>query len=125
VCDCWSDSRLKENIENQEETLKKIKQIQAITFKYNEKGVDLQKMMEGGIPNDEDVNLEQIGFMAEEIEKVFPELVEYVEVEDQKYRAVSYIQMIPILLNSIKELDQKVCELENKKENDNERDETK
>ena len=54
--------------------------------------------------------------MAEEIEQVFPEIVDMVELENQEYRAVTYVQMIPILLDAIKKLNKKVEDLEEPKE---------
>jgi hypothetical protein len=90
--------------------LEKIKQIQSIMFKYNEKGVEFQD----GEVNEKDADVQELGFMAEEIEQVFPEMVDMVEVEDIQYRAVAYVKMIPVLLNAIKELNKKVEDIENK-----------
>lgn len=84
-------------------------------FKYNDKGLNVTELMEGNI--DEDIPLEQIGFLASEIEEIFPEMIEYVNVENEKYKAVSYIQMIPVLLESIKELNKKVEDLQNNNDN--------
>ena len=88
--------------------LEKIKQIQSIMFKYNEKGVEFQD----GEVNEKDADVQELGFMAEEIEQVFPEMVDMVEVEDKQYRAVAYVKMIPVLLNAIKELNKKVEDIE-------------
>jgi len=113
-----SDSRLKHSITGLEDALEKIREIQAISFKYNEQGIDIVQLMNGKA--DDDINTEKLGFMAEEIEAVFPELIELVEVEDTKYRAVDYIGMIPVLLEAIKDLDKKVCDLDpNTKDDDN------
>ena len=79
-------------------------------FKYNEKGVEFQD----GEVNEKDADVQELGFMAEEIEQVFPEMVDMVEVEDKQYRAVAYVKMIPVLLNAIKELNKKVEDIENK-----------
>lgn len=75
-------------------------------FKYNDQGLNVAELMEGTV--NEDLPLDQIGFLASEIEEIFPEMVNYVNVEDKKYKAVSYMQMIPVLLESIKELNKKI-----------------
>lgn len=108
---------MKDNIQDLDNALGKIKEIQAISFKYNEQGVDLVKLMDG--TQNSDINTEQLGFMAEEIEAVFPELIHLVEADDTKYRAVNYIAMIPVLLEAIKDLDKKVCDLDSDPEDDN------
>jgi len=77
-----------------------------VIFKYNEEGLNVAELMEGNVS--EDLPLDQIGFLASEIEEIFPEMVHYVNVEDKKYKAVSYMQMIPVLLESIKELNKKI-----------------
>ena len=110
-----------------DQSLEKIKQIQAIMFKYNEKGLEfyedglVQAPTEGednpDAPLTEVANentVQQLGFMAEEIEQVFPEIVDMVELENQEYRAVTYVQMIPVLLEAIKQLNKKVEDLEDK-----------
>ena len=77
-------------------------------FKYNEIG---EQLMSGEV--DTDIDVKQLGFIAEEIEDIFPELIEMAEFEDERYRAVNYIQMIPVLLEAIKELDNKICDINN------------
>ena len=56
------------------------------------------------------------GVIAQEIEKYFPLAVnsEGVEYNNELYKTVDYYQLIPILLNKIKELEIRVKELENK-----------
>jgi hypothetical protein len=51
----------------------------------------------------------EFGFIAQEVEEVFPELVE--KSEDGIY-AINYIGLIPVMLEAIKELQTKVIELE-------------
>ena len=41
----------------------------------------------------------------------------YVNIENEKYKAVAYIQMIPVLLESIKQLNKKVEDLQNNNDN--------
>lgn len=51
------------------------------------------------------------GFIAQEVEKVYPELV---SKNAEGYYAVNYTEFIPLLLQSLKEEDQKINELSNK-----------
>ena len=60
----------------------------------------------------------QIGVIAQELEKVFPELV---NVDDRGYKMVNYVGLVPVLLQAIKEqqleiqqLNQKVADQESK-----------
>ncbi|PTX63736.1 putative secreted protein (Por secretion system target) [Kordia periserrulae] len=100
-----SDRKLKENIKNEENVLEKLAQIDAVT--YNFKSND-----QLSLPS----NL-QHGFIAQNIEEVFPELVSTIkkpifdkenkETGTYEYKAVNYIGMISILTSSLKELDEK------------------
>ena len=46
-------------------------------------------------------NAKQIGFLAQELEKVYPELV---ATDDKGYKSVDYAKITPILVEAIKEL---------------------
>ena len=52
-----------------------------------------------------------MGILAHEIEEILPEAVTR---RENGYLAVDYEKIIPILIQSIKELSQKIKELENK-----------
>ncbi|MFA9389012.1 MAG: tail fiber domain-containing protein [Prolixibacteraceae bacterium] len=118
-----SDKNRKENIKEVNESKDKLKQLKAV--KYNFKKEDLTN------PQNKDVGVkfdpsqkEYYGFLAQDVEKLYPELVDTDENGD-KY--VSYMQFIPILLSAINEqseliqennneiisLDQKLTKLEN------------
>ena len=56
--------------------------------------------------------------MAQEIEELVPEVVYNIEMEDDTYKAVRYPQLVPLLINAIKELSDKVNVLENKLNNE-------
>ena len=51
-----------------------------------------------------------VGVIAQEVEKVIPEIV---QTRDSGYKAVKYEKIVPLLIESIKELKQRVEELEN------------
>ena len=60
----------------------------------------------------EDLNAkEHFGFIAQELEKLYPELVKNSEMG---YKTVNYIELIPILISKIQEMDKEIKELKEK-----------
>jgi len=91
----YSDENLKENIIPATDKLEDIKQLQVKNFNFI---------------GDE---LKQIGLIAQEVEEVFPGLVENVETpEGDEIKSVKYSVFVPILLKAIQELEARVAELE-------------
>lgn len=84
-----SDSRLKTNITPLTNILPKLDNINAVGFNWKTGGA------------------RQIGFIAQEVEKEFPELV---NTDDKGYKSLDYSKMSAVLLGAVKEL---------KAENDN------
>ena len=93
-----SDERLKLNVQPIQKSLSKILQIGGYTFNWDETKQDTLK------GND-------IGVIAQEIQKILPEVVN--EKRDG-YLGVRYEKIVPLLIEGIKELSQKVDELEKK-----------
>jgi len=85
-----SDARLKSNIVSLGSTLSKLLQIDG---KYYE--------MKGK---------QKIGVLAQEIKEVFPELV---SEDDNEMLAVNYQGLVPVLINALKEQEDKISRLEN------------
>lgn len=82
-----SDERLKKNIVPMATNmLDKIALLGAYTYQWKDDNRDQSK---------------QIGFLAQEIEKVFPELV---KTEENDTKSVAYTGMVPVLLEATKEL---------------------
>ena len=96
-----SDERLKENIVPLEQGLETVEQIETYKFNYKDRPQDT-------LP----------GVIAQEIEKLIPEVVYDIEMEDDTYKAVRYQQIVPVLINAIKDLSLKVKDLENRLNND-------
>jgi hypothetical protein len=92
-----SDKNLKDNIKNIEAPLEKITQLNGVTFDWNNK----QSLHEGS----------DVGVIAQDVEKVIPEAV---TTRDDGYKAVKYEKIIPLLIESIKELKEKNEALEAK-----------
>lgn len=102
-----SDRRLKTNITPLEKSLDKVMKLNGVTFnwdKSNPKNANVSTTL-------------QYGFIAQEIEKVIPELVS--ETSDG-YKTVNYVGVIPVLTQAIQEQQQEIEQLkeENKKLND-------
>jgi hypothetical protein len=95
-----SDERLKENIQPITNALSKVESISGNEYNWKE-GFDEIHTKKG---ND-------IGVIAQEIQKILPQAV--IE-RDNGYLGVNYEKIIPLLIQSIKELSAKVKELENK-----------
>jgi hypothetical protein len=92
-----SDKRLKDNIVRIENPLEKVGKIGGYTFDWNDK----QKTYTG----------KDVGVIAQEIQEVLPELV---TERDNGYLAVKYEKIVPLLIESIKELKQEVDEIKQK-----------
>jgi len=93
-CNCnYSDEELKENIVPITDALDIISDIKGVMFDWKDDSF-------GGGKN--------LGVLAQDIEKVLPELV----VEREHGKAVYYQQLIPVLIEAIKELQNKVKKLE-------------
>jgi len=90
-----SDERLKDNIQPITEPLWKVSQIGGYTFDWNEK----QDTYEG----------HDVGVVAQEIHKVLPEVV---AERSNGYLGVKYEKIVPLLIESIKELNKKIEHIE-------------
>jgi len=90
-----SDRRLKDNIQPIENPLEKMDKIGGYTFDWNEK----QDAYKG----------HDVGVIAQEIEEILPELV---TTRGTGYKAVKYEKIVPLLIESIKELQKKVEHIE-------------
>ena len=95
-----SDLSLKENVVDATDKLEEVKKLRVINWNF--------------IGDD----LKQIGVAAQEVEKIFPGLVDEVEHnqdgETSMVKSVKYSVFVPILIKAIQELEARVKELENK-----------
>jgi hypothetical protein len=92
-----SDKRLKDNIQPITEPLWKVSQIGGYTFDWNEN----QDTYEG----------HDVGVVAQEIHKVLPEVV---AERSNGYLGVKYEKIVPLLIESIKELKKEVDDIKEK-----------
>ncbi len=86
-----SDINLKKNIRPFENSLDKVIQINGVTFEWKK------------------TNSQSAGIIAQDVEKVFPELV-----RDGDFKTVNYNGLIGVLVESIKELKQEIEDLKRK-----------
>lgn len=94
-----SDARLKTNLELIPNALEKVSEVNGYTFDWND---DAKAMNIGDESTD-------VGVVAQEIEKVMPEVV---KTRANGYKAVNYEKLVPLLIEAIKELKEKVERLE-------------
>ena len=89
----FSDARLKDNIETLEDGLAKVEQLRGVTYTRDGK--------------------ENIGVIAQEVEKILPEIVLTAD-DEMGTKSVDYSRITAVLIEAVKELSAKVKELENK-----------
>jgi len=83
-----SDARLKQEVAPLTKSLEKVAQLQGVHYKWNAvKPHDMESL--------------QTGLIAQEVEKILPELV---KESSDGYKSVNYIGLIPHLIEAIKEL---------------------
>lgn len=107
-----SDKKFKQDITPIESALSKVLQINGVSFTWNTKDYAKKEFPEG----------RHHGVIAQDIEKVLPEVVKTVRLkykekeedvaEDVEEKAVAYNELIPILIEAIKEQEQKIGRLE-------------
>lgn len=93
-----SDKKLKTNISTLTDALDKTIKLRGVNFDW----IDENK------PNN------QVGFIAQEVEKVLPEVVKNVETlnkENETHKAVDYAAVVPLLVEAIKEQQKQIDEL--------------
>jgi hypothetical protein len=89
----YSDETLKENVQTIPDALDKVNQLRGVEFDRN----------------DIDENPHQIGVIAQEVEKIIPEVV---ITHKDGIKSVAYGNLVGLLIEAIKELEKKVNELE-------------
>jgi len=94
----YSDMRLKKDVENldQRSHLENLKSINGISYMYISRESEDTNRPKG--LND---TQKQYGFSAQQIQKIYPDLV--IGDADKDYLAVNYIGFIPVLTEAIKE----------------------
>ncbi len=98
-----SDKSLKENIKNIEDPLEKVSQINGVTFDWTE-----DYIKQHGGEDKYFVRKNDVGVIAQEIEKVLPQVV---ATREDGIKAVKYDRIVALLIESVKELKKEIEEL--------------
>jgi hypothetical protein len=88
-----SDIRIKDNIQTLEGTLDKLKLIRGVEYDRN----------------DREDRMHQLGVIAQEVEKVYPDMV---DTDEEGMKSVAYTQLIPVLIEAVKEQQKQIEELQ-------------
>ncbi|RLD74169.1 MAG: hypothetical protein DRJ07_19920, partial [Bacteroidetes bacterium] len=96
-----SDKRWKKNISTLNSSLDKIIKLRGVTFDWN-----IERYPDKGFDNSI-----QIGVIAQEVEKVLPELV---KTDTDGYKAVAYDKLTAVLIEAVKEQQKQIEELKEK-----------
>ena len=107
-----SDKRLKTNIVNIDSPLEKISKINGVYFNWNETAKEL---------TGKDTEQREVGFIAQEVQSVLPEIVKQAPFDTiehtnqsksgENYLTIQYEKIVPLLVESIKELKKEIEEL--------------
>ncbi|MDP2887527.1 MAG: tail fiber domain-containing protein [Bacteroidota bacterium] len=102
-----SDESVKENIKNLNNSLAKIQKLRGVQYdiKSDYFNVNDEKLKKSLVEKGKN----EIGFLAQELKEVFPETV-YLDPSNDLY-SVNYIQLIPVLVEAIKEQQTQIDEL--------------
>ena len=94
-----SDERLKDNIELISNPIEKVQSLKGVTWNWNEKADELQQ------------SLPKVGVIAQDVEKVLPELV---TDRENGYKGVDYAKLTGLLIEAIKEQQKQIDDLKSK-----------
>jgi len=94
-----SDERYKRDIRPLESSLEKILHLQGVSYEWKTDEHGRRGFKEG----------RQIGLIAQEVEKVLPELV---QADSKGYKALSYDKLVPVLVEAVKEHQEKISNLQ-------------
>ena len=93
-----SDRRFKENIRPLQSSLKNVSRLEGVSYDWKDKNKG---------------HARQIGLIAQEVEAIYPE---FVHTNEEGYKSVNYAGMVAVLIEAVKELENKVSTLEQDKE---------
>ena len=109
-----SDKRFKENINPINNSLKELLGIKTYSYNFIKQNLKPGDSLSVNVNKDNEVNYNfddnlHFGFIAQEIQKSYPNLVS----EDEKgYLSLNYTEFIPLIINAMQEQNAKIIELE-------------
>ena len=112
----YSDKRLKDILGIIDNPLDKIKKLNGVYYKKNKLAEDL------GMVNKMNEGRTEVGLIAQEVEEVLPEIVHLAPIDTdtdtgkslsgENYLTIDYTKVVPLLVESVKELTMKIEKLE-------------
>ena len=109
-----SDRRLKENFRDIEKPLEKLLQVKGLKFDFIKQQND-SLLNEKQKQKQEKMRKDRLGFVAQDLEKLFPEAIKYDEDDDLYY--VEYNAIIPVIVEAMKEQQAQIEELKSELNN--------
>jgi hypothetical protein len=91
-----SDERVKENIVSLQSSLQKIKRLRAVQYNIKKEYVS-----DNAMKSKSDLRKSNIGFLAQDVQKVFPDLV--TQSDSAGLYGINYMEFIPIIIDAMKE----------------------
>jgi hypothetical protein len=109
-----SDKRQKENIRQINNALETILNLEGVKYDIKKEYAYDETLIkdEEILLKKEEKRKDKVGFLAQDVQKVLPEVVVYDDTAD--VYAIDYSKVVPVLVEAIKELSAKVDELKNK-----------
>lgn len=95
-----SDERFKKNVEPIENAVDNVQRLNGVSYEFKTDEFPEKNFEEG----------KQIGLIAQDVEKIFPELV---ETDNEGYKSVAYQNMVAVLIEAVKEQQKSIDELKN------------
>lgn len=95
---CPSDKRAKINVVNLEKSLDKVLRLRGVSFNWNSEVVPIKFKKQNS----------SIGLIAQEVEKIIPEVVVTETIENQELKTVEYGNLTAVLIEAIKEQQEQI-----------------
>ncbi len=111
----YSDQRFKENIRPLDNPLESFMKIKPFQYNFIQNKINKENdSLSVNINKDNTINRNfdqklHFGFLAQDIQKIYPNLV----TEDEKgYLALNYVELIPVMIDAIQKQNEKILQLE-------------
>jgi len=105
-----SDGRFKRNVEkvDSSEALEKILQLDGVSYELDFSNMQAHHRLGRGSSNSKKTQGRQFGFIAQDVEKLFPEIV---SSDEHDFKGLQYSRFAPIFVEGLKQLTKEVREL--------------
>lgn len=97
----YSDARAKENIQNVQSGLNTISQLRPVTYDWKQDCIRVDSLHNLTPVGPWDSEKSQYGFLAQDMEKVIPDIV---ISDNHGFKVINYIAIIPVLVKAVQEL---------------------